>query len=206
MSLAPPPADPAALADFPRMVLQPITRLFRVGRADREPWWFGSSLEGRFDLPEPDGTCYLAMDPLSAVLEVIGSDREGGFVSAELFAGRRVYELHVEEDHSLADLAAAPAAGFGVTLEIHSLVPYDLPQAWARRLRAAGFQGVCYLLRHHPSGVDGIALFGLHGERDDWPIESEDPIGAAVQERLERSYGIRVLPVPHSSEIELEPR
>lgn len=203
MSLAAPPADPTALADFPRLVLEPVTRLFRVAKADRRPWWFGSSLEGRFDLPEPDGTCYLALDPLSAVLEVIGPEREGGFVSAELLAGRRIYELHVDEDHDLADLASPAAAAFGVTLEIHALIPYDLPQAWARQLRAAGFEGVWYLLRHHPSGADGIALFGPHGERTDWPVAAEEPIGAALQERLEQRHGIRVLPVPHSSEIEL---
>ncbi len=203
VSLAPPPADPAALEGFPRMVLESVTCLYRVGRAERSPWWFGSSLEGRFDLPEPDGTCYVALDPLAALLEVIGPDRERGYLSAEHLARRRIYELYLEDDRVLADLPATQAAAFGVTLEIHAIVPYDLPQTWAHRLRAAGFEGVRYLVRHDPSGEDGLALFGSHGGHPDWPVDEEREIGAQMLERLETRYGLKVLRIPHSSQIEV---
>lgn len=61
------------------------------------PWWFGSSLAGRFDLPEPHGTCYLAADPLAALLEVLGPDRRGGAVSEGFFAERRLHRLRVAQ-------------------------------------------------------------------------------------------------------------
>lgn len=133
VSLAPPPEDPAELEGFPRMVLESVTCLYRVGRAERSPWWFGSSLEGRFDLPEPDGTCYVALDPLTALLEVIGPDRERGYLSAEHLARRRVYEL-----------------------------------------------------------------------RSDGPADEEKEIGPQMLERLETRYGLKVLRIPHSSQIEVK--
>lgn len=115
------------------MVLESVTCLFRVGRAERSPWWFRSSLEGRFDLPEPDGTCYVALDPLAALLEVIGPDCERGYLSAEHLARRRVYQL-----------------------------------------------------------------------RSDGPAEEAKEISPQMLERLETRYGLKVLRIPHSSQIEVK--
>lgn len=58
-SLRWPPEDPSALDGFPVRSVSQATELFRVVRRGNGPWWFGSSTKGRFDLPEPDGTCYL---------------------------------------------------------------------------------------------------------------------------------------------------
>src|SRR5689334_10891767 len=138
-SLDLPPAD---LGGFPSRPLSAATPLFRVVRKGRNPWWFGSAMTGRFDLTEPDGTCYLASDPVSAILELIGPDIESGAVSSDFFRERRLRELRVPEEIELSDLTSRRASGFGITSEIGSLVPYTIPQAWAARLRAEGSGGV----------------------------------------------------------------
>ena len=59
--------------------------------------------------------------------------------------------------------AARP--GFGVTAELASITPYDLPQQWAAAFARAGYQGVRYRVRHDPGGSRALALFGPAGER-----------------------------------------
>jgi hypothetical protein len=103
-------------------------------------------MEGRFDLLEPDGTCYLAGDPLAALLELIGPELESGVVSADFLRERRMRELRLPEEIEVADLTSRKASGFGVTAEIGTIVPYAVPQAWAARLRAAGSAGLLYWL------------------------------------------------------------
>src|SRR5262245_44247773 len=77
------PDHPVLLKDFPARRLSPEVRLLRIVRAGVGPWWFGSSLAGRFDLPEPDGTCYLAADEIAALLELLAMDREEALVPSE---------------------------------------------------------------------------------------------------------------------------
>lgn len=203
-SLAPPPPAGDTLEAFPAFRLETKQRLFRVGREDRSPWWFGSSGVGRFDLAEPQGTCYLAGDVVAALLEVIGPDREGGFVATEHFATRQLFELRVPLDHRLADLASTRAAAFGVTLEIHTTVPYDLPQQWAARLKAEKFDGLRYLLRHDPAGEDGYALFGPTGAREQWTVDRASPIGTDLLNQLEATTGLHIVPIPHSRQLDLD--
>ncbi len=202
-TLAPPPADPAELSGFPARQLAPETPLFRVVRKGNGPWWFGSTFEGRFDLPEPEGTCYLAGDPLAALLELIGPELDGGVVSAEFLRERRVREVHVPAATDLADFTSRKASGFGVTSEIGSMVPYAVPQAWAARLRDAGKAGLVYWLRHDPARGEGYALFGPHGERRSWRKSRERPISAELLARLASECSIEVLPVPRSREIRI---
>lgn len=159
-------------------------------------------MTGRFDLPEPDGTCYLAGDPLGALLELIGPDLEGGAVSADFLRDRRVRELRVPAEIELSDLTSRKASGFGITAEIGSIVPYDLPQAWAAKLRAAGSEGVVYWLRHDPSRSEGYALFGPHGERR-WKKGKEHPISKELLAQLRDECSIEVLAVPRSSQIRI---
>jgi hypothetical protein len=177
--------------------------LFRIVRKGHGPWWFSSSLEGRFDLPEPDGTCYLAADPLGALLELIGPDLEGGAVSTDFLRDRRLRELRVPEGIELSDLTSRRVSGFGITGEIGSIVPYDLPQTWATRLRSAGSGGVVYWLRHDPSRAEGYALFGPHGERKGWKKGKERPISRDLIGRLQRECSIEVLPVPRSRQLQI---
>jgi len=202
-SLRQPPEEAAGLAGFPSRVLSPETPLYRVVRKGFGPWWFGSSLEGRFDLPEPEGTCYVAGDPLGALLELIGPELERGAVSSELLRERRLREIHIPDEAGLSDLTSRRAAGFGVTAEAGSVVPYDLPQAWAARLRAAGSEGLIYWLRHDPSRTEGYALFGPHGERTRWKKGRERPISRELLARLASECWIEVLPVPRSGQLRI---
>jgi hypothetical protein len=202
-SLAWPPADAQALVGFPHQRLGSRAALFRVTRRGRGPWWFSGSLQGRFDLKSPRGTCYLATDPLVALLEVVGPSRLRGAVSQTFLAERRLRRLQLPVPRSLAELSARRAARFGVTLEIHSIVPYDRPQAWAERLAQAGSEGLLYLVRHDPSGARGVALFGRQGERRSWRRGREQPIGLEVLRRLEEECGIAVLPAPRAGQLKI---
>ncbi|MGN6634758.1 MAG: RES domain-containing protein, partial [Oryzihumus sp.] len=61
------------LAGFPAYRLDPRTVLCRAHLAANGPWWFSHDGGGRFDLPAPRGTCYLATDPAAAVRERLGA-------------------------------------------------------------------------------------------------------------------------------------
>lgn len=195
-TLGEPPAD-GDLTKFPGWSLKVSFDLWRVVRAGRGPWWFGSSLAGRFDLPGPRGTCYLASDPLTALLELIGPEMaDGGVVPEGSLANRRLRQLRVPEAKRLADAISRRAAKW-VTAEIHTIVPYELPQLWAHAWDAVGFEGVRYFVRHDPSrdGFD-VALFGAAGERRSWKRGREQVIDSTVQQDLLDRCGVRVVPRP----------
>lgn len=203
-TLREPPADPSALAGFPRSRLPAGTRLWRVVRPGNGPWWFSSSMAGRFDLAVPGGTCYLATDALTAVLELVGPELAGGAVATGTLDKRRLRELEAPGDRSLADPTARRASAW-VTAEIHDLVPYGLPQRWAAALAAAGAEGVRYFVRHDPSrAAYGVALFGEAGERRGWPRGRERPIGAALRRRLAEECAIAVLDRPVAAALTVE--
>jgi hypothetical protein len=187
-----PPDDPARLREFPTHSLSPDREIFRVALIGYGPWWFGSSMKGRFDLPEPDGTCYLAANDLAAWMEVIGPEAQDRIVSAELLRARRLVRVHVPRETVLSDSTARQAGGFSITLELSTIVPYDLPQAWAARLRAAGSAGIVYWLRHDNSRTEGFALFGPHGERTDWPWQDDEVKGISPSMILRLRQELRI--------------
>lgn len=201
LSLKSPPASPSDLANFPRRELGPGSTLWRVVDAGRGPWWFNCSPGGRFNLSAPFGTCYVAADPLSALLEVLGPDLTDGLVPAEFLARRRMRCLDVPRLFDLADLTSRAARVFGVTLEIHTITPYDLPQAWARQLHRAGRHGVAYFLRHDPSAGLGFGIFGRAGERTSWKRGRLALIGPDLMERLRREAGVIVAGIPNSVDL-----
>lgn len=201
-SLKQPPGD---LDGFPRVTFGPGTEHFRVVRKDLGPWWFNSSGAGRFDLVEPSGTCYLASDELSALLEVIGPDRSAGMVSHEFLAGRRLRKLRLPEAHDLADLTDRQAAGFGVTLEIGVTPKYGLTRAWAAALAQAAYQGLVYFARYDPAAGRSVGLFGPAGERGDWDPGSEHDLDdPGFLERLWRECRIRVAARPRKNELTID--
>ena len=130
-------------------------------RARRSAWWFSSDGSGRFDLPIPYGTCYLAEDALAAFLE---TTRGLTILSEDFLSGRRLFTSELASQLRLADLTAAAAYGYGVTGELSSTSDYMYPQAWARALHAAGFHGIRYHVRHDPrSDLVAVAWFGRAG-------------------------------------------
>jgi len=158
-------------------------------------------MAGRFDLPAPHGTCYLASDPLAALLELLGAELERWIVSREFLAERRLRELKIPRELSIADLTSREAIGFGITAEIGTLVPYTLPQAWAAKLHEARFGGLVYWLRHDPSRAEGWAFFGPEGERKSYRRGRELPISSQLIERLWRECRIAVARTPMSGDL-----
>ena len=199
VSLTPPPEDAGRLESFPRSTLQPKTVLWRAVLEDNGPWWFSCSMAGRFDLSQPRGTCYLSTDPLTAVLEVY---RAGVLITTEELGRRRLHKLHVPASRSLANLTSRSAAGFGLTLEIHSHPRYDLTQAWASRLRETGAEGLLYLARHDPCPGPCVALFGPAGERATWDPGTRSRLDEPrLIERLWHECRIRVADRPRLDQI-----
>jgi hypothetical protein len=87
--------------------------------------------------------------------------------------------------------------GAGITAKIHSSPDYDVTQAWAHALAAAGVAGIRYRLRHDPAQREiGIALFGAGGEDASVRAETTDVTADALTRRLARRSGITVAPTP----------
>jgi hypothetical protein len=87
-----------------------------------------------------------------------------------------VSRLHLPEEREAADLQSRRAAGFGATRELESMVPYAVPQAWARAFDSAGLGGVRYGPRFMPGDASSVALFGDAGSAD-WAGDP-DPLPA----------------------------
>ncbi len=196
-SLKPPPDDARRLDSFPSHVVPTDKALYRVVRKGRIPWWFGNSMDGRFDLEAPHGTCYVAQEDLAALLEVIGS----GPVTHNFLAARRLRMLFLPKPWDIADTCSRSATRFGITAEIGIGLPYDVSQAWAARLSEAGSDGVSYWLRHDPGRARGYALFAEAGEKTRWRRGRERMITGRLLVRLRLEYGVEIHDRPHSNQI-----
>lgn len=62
-----------------------------------------------------------------------------------------------------------------MTLEISTVLPFDCPQQWAAALADADFRGLFYFVRHDPSAMRGLGVFGPEGQREAWATEDELP-------------------------------
>lgn len=165
----PPPADPkSALRSFPSSPLANGTTLYRCHQKKNGLWWFASDPSGRFNLDAPEGTCYFALDRVTAVLEVLRDDLNGIQVHPDAVTTRRVSVINAPAALRLADLGDATAWTFSVTNAIGAAdgsVPgtYDLTRAWASGFHAAKFEGVKYAT-HFSTQANGIAIFGGSGD------------------------------------------
>lgn len=185
---------PEHLEGFPAYVLPVGASLYRAHRAHRSPWWSSSDGSGRFDLPLPAGTCYMAEEPLAALLETA---RGLTLLSEEFLAGRRLFSVSLPAPFRLADLTAPAAYGFGVTAELSATTDYTAPRAWAQALRRAGFDGIRYHVRHDPrSMLTGTALFGRAGRAKNAPRGRSHELPAHLL-LAAAPFGIRVAgPLP----------
>jgi hypothetical protein len=128
---------PGDLAGFPAARFPP--RLHRVCRSGNGTWWFSSDGSGRFDLEPPEGTCYFATDLYAAIREA----SRLGPVTPRWVADREVrVAAPSERNPRLAATTRQEAGRFGMTTELVTLVPYDLPRSWAAAFRAHGFDGI----------------------------------------------------------------
>ncbi len=88
--LKPPPGAADDLADFPVDRKDAGLSVWRVIWAGNGPWWYGSALKGRFDLAAPRGTCYVALQELGALLELVGAEMQHGVVARGSLTKRRL--------------------------------------------------------------------------------------------------------------------
>lgn len=171
-----PPSVP--LHGFPTRRLGRATRLRRAHTFDNGPWWFGCDGGGRFDLTRPRGTCYLADSAVAAVRERLGTVLGASpAVPSSLLDTVVVSTLSVPADRDVADVESAEASRFGVTRELETMVPYAVPQSWARAFDQTGLHGVSYGPRFSTGEATSYALFGPAGSAD-WPVDP-DPVPAA---------------------------
>lgn len=197
VSLQLPPQD---LDGFPCSTIARNRNLWRFGLSDHGPWWFSSS-GGRFDLQEPGGTCYVALDQIGAILEVIGREHTVAVVPKSTLTKRVMWRLKPSSTLRVADATDRLASRFGVTGEISTIVPYDQPQAWAVAFWEAGMDGIRYALRHDPAMTGAVAIFGSAGEREGWPYADREVVGSRLTRRLEQELGVTVIDVPSSREL-----
>lgn len=194
------PPDPVRdYRRFPSRTIRFGSRWYRQHRHDLNPWWFSNSLEGRFDLSTPNGTCYLASTPQAATRERVGPDlAAAGHVAASVMHGRVISALLIPETVRAANLDSDRAGHrYGITSELATMVGYAVPQAWAHVLHAAGFGGLVARLRFSPSGQQGVALFGEGGSRTEWQT---DPDPRPLVEEA-RHMGIQVVRPPDNDQI-----
>ena len=183
---------PASLAGFPAS--RPPTVLVRVCRQRNPTWWFSSDGTGRFDLTSPEGTCYFATDTFGAVREA----SRAGPVTPQWVADRGVrHAAPPDRPARLAAVTRAGAAVFGLTTELVTVTPYDLPRRWAAAFRRAKFAGIRRELRHDPRArPSGVSLFGPAGDPG-WPTVRTEQLQPATVE----AAGVAVIDIPPAAAV-----
>lgn len=187
---------PGNLTGFP--AVKPPSRLVRVCRADRGTWWFSSDGSGRFDLSAPEGTCYLATDRYAAIREATRL----GPVSAMWMHARELRVVAPPDPHARLAATTRKAAGrYGITTELATVIPCDLPRRWAAAFRDDSFDGIRHQLRHDQRArPSGVALFGAAGAStlDDG---ERTPLTTPAME----AAGVAVYPPPAAASLTIVP-
>lgn len=171
--MAGPDIDPLPL-EFPTVV--PDTtwgQWWRIHGALNGPWWFSSSDSpvrqeqeiGRFDLPAPYGTCYLA-DDLSAASAESLRQSDVTPIQAQAAANKRALsQMSLDRYYNtrVADFTAPSVSQYGAPTCIAALDRADA-RPWALAAHRGGFQGILYCLREDPKHRRALALFHDAGE------------------------------------------
>lgn len=188
--------EPPSLTGFPAN--RPPSGLVRVCRADRSTWWFSSDGSGRFDLRPPGGTCYLATDDYAAIRE---ATRLGPVSTSWALARELRVVAPPDPDARLAPTTRRAAGRYGVTTELVTLVPYDLPRRWAAAFRDHGFHGVRHQLRHDQRArPSGVAVFGASG-----PSTLHDGERIPLTTPAVEAAGVAIYPPPPAAGVTIVP-
>ena len=211
LSLHPlPPEDPSELDPFPHRTVHGTWFRAHVDRGgpDHGCWWFSSvgadpDASGRFDLPAPDGTCYLASTEEAAARERVGTQlrRTGGresVTAAALFTSDGPVTVTATEVSVVraANLPVKPAQRWvNRSLSVGTGI-YAVAQAWAAAFRAAGFDGIV----HEPRFTGGtrvrsLAVFGRAGR----PGRAPTVVGHRPLREVLEAYDVRVVQPPSSA-------
>lgn len=150
---------------------------------------------GRFDLPEPEGTCYFADAEVVAAMERVGVfTAKGKPVPADNVTDRVISQVDPGDlPAGAADLLAPQAAtAFRVTGELFTMQDSSVPQHWARASRAAGHDALTYTPRFSPFGR-AVAVFGASGPR------AQATTGRRSLAQVLAGEGIRIAPIPRTT-------
>lgn len=221
ISLQPPTDPPEELRKGPIWSGAQGESFFRLahnrhakGANPPDPWFFCICRKCRFDLNGlcGHGTCYIANNPITAVLEVLDGDfKLGSTLSEDWFDSQTLWIMEpahpMPSPHRIADLLDRWWRSKGVTRELFSITPYDIPHQWAEALHESGFTGLRVEFRHD-STLDawGIALFGEVGSADSdvrFSRQATVPMTSTFFADFTTATGIEVLPTPSTSEDEL---
>jgi hypothetical protein len=191
--LSPLGLPPDDLSRFPAFGVDRRRSLYRIHRTDAGPWWFSGDGSGRFDLRDGRGSCYLAVTPVGAFIEVF---RVATVIPEAEVEARSLSSLVSPTRARLADCTVSAARKFGITGAIHTQPDYTVPQIWAEAFAAAGFGGIRYRVSHDPAQRElGAVLFGDAGEPS-LPVRRTEPIPASVIEAARQRFGLIVAPTP----------
>lgn len=168
------PDPPGDLASFPGIRIDTATPLYRAVAAPHpDPvgaWWFSSN-GGRFDLPSPNGTCYMATTLAAAIRERLGRVlRQSTLLPATLMDGMEVVTLHLMSSALLANTGHENAADWGAIRELATVTgDYSRTVRWAVAFKEADFDGILYEPRF--SSLAKATAVGLFGPEKDkpWP-------------------------------------
>lgn len=172
---------------------------YRADAADAGCWHYSSLPApigggGRFDLPSPRGTCYIAESALAAAREALG--RPGDVIAHDEVDGRVISALRVAPGR-LADLLHPDAARRGVTRELSTSTPYPLTQAWAKEFADLGFHGISYQARFSSEPAISVAVFGdARRPQSAPPVVSTRPLADVL-----RAAGYKVASAPSLRDI-----
>lgn len=208
----PPPHNLTGFPDYPTDRVSHWHRAHRA-RPDQDDlgcWWFasrsgGEEPGGRFDLCDPDGTCYVAESEGAAARERVGRFLAyGAPIPPELFHGAVVARVRLPETvGAVADTACVDAARFGVTAELgsgHS--NYAVCVQWADALHRARYDGIRYARRFTPGGAEtALALFDECGARPEYGVVGYRPLANVLRDlgyRMARSR------LPSSAEVPVD--
>ncbi|MHB1535528.1 MAG: RES family NAD+ phosphorylase [Acidimicrobiales bacterium] len=196
MTFAPPPANPAELAEFPAREIPANYRYSRIHRQHHEPEWFCTCGDCRFDPPDRSafGTCYLAGHPLGAFIERFGRLRA---VPQSLIDLHRLAGLGLASPVRVADVTDRTVVGrWGLTAGLWAGGDYTASQLWAARFFEAGFSGIWYSAAHDTQGVHhSLALFGKPAYQPDQFLSyGDEPISDDLCDAAYEYFGMEVLP------------
>lgn len=155
--------------------------------------------QGRFDLPAPDGTCYLARSAVGAVLEVF-QEHDGLLPDVELRRRLRAEVRAPQAAPHAADLSSRSSRGAGITAALWAGGDRPISQQWAVALRRAGWLALHHGIANDPSGrLRAVSLFdrsGEHSPYDDrrWTHRSREIAGDTALISALATWGIEVVP------------
>ncbi len=163
-----PPSDLASRTPL-TVRLAPGDILYRFYSLGFDPVYFDTTTQGRLNAPDASyGVLYAAHRASGAFAETVLRTPGRRLIDPALLSRKGLVRLEVLKPTTLIAFDGPGLAILGATAEVvHGGLPYDVPQAWSKALRAhpLGLQGVAYGARHDPAETC-YALFDTASVRE----------------------------------------